>query len=121
MAKRTLQELKTKGVMEYKTYVISDTIDRAGRHHREYAGDEYVTLIGGEQIKFRDWCKEYKEALKEAGKEELYTAVRAHIDHLVWLRTDTDKEEYALSCIDSEAYRSEPWKRSGFELPVSLR
>jgi hypothetical protein len=110
----TLSDLKTKGAKEYKSHCVSDKVDAAGRHHREYDGEEYYHIANGDMMEIHAWAKAFRQALIDAGQGELFEAVLNHISGLAFLRTDQDRELWAAECIDSGAHLSEQWKEQGF-------
>lgn len=107
-------ELKTTGVPWFRARIVKDTVDSAGRHHREYDGEEIYHLASGGSMEIHAWGKAYRQALEDEGRADLFAAVLSFISGLAWLRTQADRELYAAKCIDSGAYLSPQWAERGF-------
>ena len=105
MAEYTLKELKQISSLEFRAVPTGNSyISRNGRRVQETKGTEYVPTSLG-RIEVSEWTRLTKEAVLREKGADLLRAVCDHCrKHCAWLKTEKAIEDYAVSCISSEAY-----------------
>lgn len=100
-----IEDLRWKGPREFRAEPTGDyIINRKGRRVPVLEGVEFVKTVGVGTMTISEWYQQMRTAIKEEGQEELLKKVIDYCRRLVWLKTEKQIIEYALECIESEAY-----------------
>lgn len=103
-------------IEDYQIRIRTGAAEKTGERERTRKGtwrdktryvERYVTPVG--TFLPGEWRKRAMAAIEAEGGLALLTRVKEHCrEHCVWLRTESELEEYAMECLCNGAYRH--WK-----------
>ena len=105
---RTREELHITGGNWFRAETIGYTINPNKTRSRISVGSEYKTCECGE-VEENEWAAEYKAAVYEEGPEtiRLFFDALEHAKTCAWLKSDKQREMYALEYLDRILDRKE--------------
>ena len=102
-----IKDLKWISSREYRQEPTgSYTVNRNGRRVPVTKGTEYVRTAGAGTMPLAEWYLRMETAIKQEGLTDLLEKVMDRCRQLAWLKNEQQIKEYALECMESEAYKA---------------
>lgn len=100
-----LEKLRQTGAQEFRMVPIKQYMDHKGKRRTEYEARTYIPTQGHGDLEEKDWTERAWAAVNAEGMEDLYKAIRKHMEgHVFWLHKEEEKKRYALKCLIGKAY-----------------